>query len=219
MNKAAEQTDPIERMKYLTCFLLAGLHCNPILCKSKAPLNPILGETHQARKTDGTSIYLEQTSHHPPTSNYYMVGPEKSYEMFGFAVVNAQLTGMNSIKGWREGKNVLKFKDGSLITFTTPETRINGLLMGDRTLNYSGALIIKDFNNKIESVTNFNYKDSGKIEAIKNSITSIFSKSDDGSVDHFNITISKLNVQTKIKEPVSEGHGSWLGQVYIESKK
>jgi hypothetical protein len=219
MTQAAEQKDPIERMKYLTVFLLAGLHCNAVLCKSKAPLNPILGETHQANKDDGTTIYLEQTSHHPPTSNYYMVGPEKSYEMFGFAVVNAQLTGVNSIKGWREGKNILKFKDGSLITFTTPETRINGLLMGDRSLNYSGSLIIKDFNNKIESVTHFPYKESGKMEAIKNSITSMFSKGDDAPLDHFAVQISKLNMQTKVKELVCEGHGSWLGQIYIEGKK
>jgi hypothetical protein len=158
MSKAGVETDPIERMKLITVFLLAGLHTNVVFCKSKAPLNPILGETYQAKKDDGTTIDLEQTSHHPPTSNYYMVGPEKIYEMFGFAVVNAQLTGMNSVKGWREGKNLLKFKDGSMITFTTPETRINGLLMGDRSLNYSGSLIIKDFTNKIESVTTFPYK-------------------------------------------------------------
>ena len=95
MNKAAEQTDPIERMKYVTTFLvynfnnqLAGLYCNPLYCKSKAPLNPILGETFQSMKSDGTVIYLEQTSHHPPTSNYHLVGPEKNYELFGFAVVN-----------------------------------------------------------------------------------------------------------------------------------
>lgn len=158
MNKAAEQIDPIERMKYITTFLLSGLHCNPVICKSKAPLNPILGETFQAKKSDGTVIYLEQTSHHPPTSNYQMIGPQKNYEMFGFAVVNANITGVNSIKGWREGKNILKFKDGTLITYTTPETRINGLLMGDRILTYSGTLTIKDFTNKIESSTTFSYK-------------------------------------------------------------
>ena len=44
------------------------------------------------------------------------------------------------------------------MTFTTPETRIIGLLMGDRILNYSGTLIIKDFNNKIESLTSFPFK-------------------------------------------------------------
>lgn len=158
MNKAAEQTDPIERMKYITAFLISGLHCNPVLCKSKAPLNPILGETFQAVKDDGTTIYLEQTCHHPPTSNYHIIGNDKNFELFGYAIVNAQLAGVNSIKGWRDGKNIIKLKDGSVLSFTTPETRINGLLMGERVLNYSGTLIVKDYKNKIESITTFIYK-------------------------------------------------------------
>lgn len=158
MIKAAEEIDPIERIKYVTAFLLSGLHCNPVLCKSKAPLNPILGETYQAVKEDGTTIYLEQTSHHPPTSNYHIIGKNKIFEMFGYAIVNAQLGGMNTIKGWRDGKNIIKFRDGSILSFNTPETRINGLLMGDRTLNYSGTLNIKDYTNKIESISTFSYK-------------------------------------------------------------
>lgn len=158
MNLAAAQTDPIERMKYVTAFLISGLHLNPVLCRSKAPFNPILGETYQARKSDGTTIYLEQTSHHPPTSNLLLVGPEKNYELFGYAVVNATLTGANSLKGWREGKNIIKFKDSSMLTFTTPETRVAGLVMGNRVLNYSGTLIIKDYQNKIESITAFPFK-------------------------------------------------------------
>ncbi len=145
-------------MKYLTAFLLSGLHCNPALCKSKAPLNPILGETYHSKKPDGTEIYLEQTSHHPPTSNYYVIGPGKSYEMFGFAVVIANFSGPNSVKGWRDGKNIIKFKDGTIMTFTTPETRIGGLIMGDRTINYSGTQVIKDFTNKIESIVSFPFK-------------------------------------------------------------
>jgi len=68
------------------------------------------------------------------------------------------MTGMNSIKGWREGKSLIKFKDGTLMTYTTPDMRINGLIMGDRTLNFSGTLTIKDYKNKIESVTHFPFK-------------------------------------------------------------
>jgi hypothetical protein len=121
-------------------------------------LNPILGETYQAVKEDGTTIFLEQTCHHPPTSNYHIKGKDKNFEMFGYAIVNAQLTGMNTIKGWRDGKSIIKFKDGSLLSFNTPETRITGLLMGERVLNYSGTLIVKDYTNKIESITTFIYK-------------------------------------------------------------
>jgi hypothetical protein len=105
------------------------------------------------------------------------------------------------------------------MTFTTPETRISGLLMGDRILNYAGTLVIKDFTNKIESVTSFPFKESGKIEKLKGALTSIFSKADEIPLDHFIIQISQLNKETKTKDLVSEGHGTWLGQVYVEGKK
>lgn len=64
------------------------MHVNPVYCKSKAPFNPVLGETYQAKKSNGTLLYLEQTSHHPPTSHFLMVGPQNSFKMFGFATVN-----------------------------------------------------------------------------------------------------------------------------------
>lgn len=34
------------------------------------PLNPILGETFQARGRDGADILMEQIAHHPPTTAF-----------------------------------------------------------------------------------------------------------------------------------------------------
>jgi len=39
------------------------------------PLNPILGETLVASYPDGTEIYCEQTSHHPPVCYFLVIGP------------------------------------------------------------------------------------------------------------------------------------------------
>jgi hypothetical protein len=47
-------------------------------------LNPILGETLQAKLTDGTEIYAEQISHHPPISYYLIIGPNDSYRFSGY---------------------------------------------------------------------------------------------------------------------------------------
>jgi hypothetical protein len=127
---------------------------------------------------------------------------------------------MNSIKAWREGKNLIRFKDGTTMTYTCPEMRINGAVMGDRVVNYAGNYIIKDFKNKIECQVLFPYKDTGNIESIKNSITKLFSsKEEDVPLDHYIIQIYQVNKTTKQKELVSEGHGSWLGQCYIDGKK
>ena len=118
--KAGIEKDPLERMKLVTAFVLGGLHVNVAYCKSKPPLNPVLGETYQASKKDGCMMYMEQTQHHPPTSNFLMIGPNKSFEIYGTAETCAKVQGLNSLKGWKEGKSIIKFKDGTLMTWTCP---------------------------------------------------------------------------------------------------
>ncbi len=66
---------------------MAGYHKNLTILKHKAPLDAFLGETFQAKKSDGSQIYLEQTSSDPPISNYLLVGPQNLYKLYGTAEV------------------------------------------------------------------------------------------------------------------------------------
>lgn len=104
------------------------------------------------------------------------------------------------------------------MTYTCPDMRINGLIMGERTINYNGTLIVKDFTNKIEATVMFAHKDVGNIESIKNSITKIFSSKEEVPSDNFIIHIMKLNPETKLKELVSDGSGSWVSHIIFENK-
>lgn len=53
---AVKATDPVERLKYV----IAQCVSTTIYNKSfEKPLNPILGETYQARGQDGSFIFLE----------------------------------------------------------------------------------------------------------------------------------------------------------------
>lgn len=127
---------------------------------------------------------------------------------------------MNSIKGQRNGKNILRFSDGTMMTYSVPEMVINGLLMGERTINYSGSMVVKDFKNKIEGSILFAYKEDGTMESIKNSITGLFkSKEKKIPSDDVVIQILQVNPTTKQKDFVSEGSGSWLGEIIIDSKR
>ena len=56
MTAAALTSDPVERMKHLMTFSIS--YCYSAHTFEK-PLNPILGETYQARMEDGTEILLE----------------------------------------------------------------------------------------------------------------------------------------------------------------
>lgn len=53
--------------------LHAGLH--HAFENWRKPFNPILGETWQAQLSDGTCMFMEQISHHPPVSAFHMEGP------------------------------------------------------------------------------------------------------------------------------------------------
>lgn len=77
LEKAAKIKDPLERMKYSVVIMIAtGI----LTVQSEKPFNPILGETYQGY-VDGCPLYIEQISHHPPISAYYMVG--RGYKMYG----------------------------------------------------------------------------------------------------------------------------------------
>ena len=73
---AGYATDPVERMKFVMIGSIAALHPTHHFDK---PLNPVLGETFQAKLIDGTEVFLEQTCHHPPISSILVDGPENIY--------------------------------------------------------------------------------------------------------------------------------------------
>ena len=95
MTKAATATDPVERMRWVVTELIAGLHNT---CTQLKPFNPILGETYEAKYEDGTQVFCEQSSHHPPVSNLEVLGPNNSYHIYGFGEWLASFGG-NTVKG------------------------------------------------------------------------------------------------------------------------
>ena len=91
------------------------------------PLNPILGETFQARGQDGSRIYLEQISHHPPIS--YMSVEHENYQLTGSMewVIRA---GLQSAEVEYIGSRDVTFKDGGCIKLNQPRDKIYGLFLG-----------------------------------------------------------------------------------------
>ena len=200
-------------MKYLLAFAVSGIHQGPMICRSRAPFNPILGETYQAvNENDGSKLFLEQTEHHPPTFNYSVVGPNNHFQYNGFGTIDAHLNTINMIKGERLGKNILKFDDGSLFTFSTLKTRINGIIMGDRIYNYYGDLVIKDYRNKVECVMTLSD------EVQQGMLSKILYGKDNPQYDESIAVIKQVNPKTKEKEIKAKGYASWLGQVIFGDK-
>jgi hypothetical protein len=45
LSKAAEETDPVERLKMVACYFISGLYVNSTVGQGRLPINPIIGET------------------------------------------------------------------------------------------------------------------------------------------------------------------------------
>jgi Oxysterol-binding protein len=73
-----------------------------------------LGETLEGFYNDGSKIYAEQISHHPPISYVFMEGMNKAYKFHGYYNVEAS-AGLNSVTIVNKGKRKVIFKDGQTI--------------------------------------------------------------------------------------------------------
>ena len=92
----------------LICATLGNFYIN---CSFLKPLNPILGETISGSYADGTKVFAEQISHHPPVSYFYAVGPENSYKFYGYYNYEASAS-INSLTLKNKGKRQILFADG-----------------------------------------------------------------------------------------------------------
>jgi hypothetical protein len=138
-------TDPVERAKYCLTCLISGI------CMSgsqKKPFNPYLGETFEAEYSDGSKMYMEHTSHHPPISNFYI---DTSYgaKVYGRFEQVADM-GANSMDIIYRGPLNIRFSDGTIATLFYPLAHTSGVVWGSRTVRFDKKGCYIDTTNKIK---------------------------------------------------------------------
>jgi hypothetical protein len=198
---AARTTDPVERFKLAITFAISGMHLS---AQCKKPFNPILGETFQAAFCDGTDVYMEQTTHHPPASNWQMVGAGNTFQYWGRGVGSASARG-NVIRGYQHGPNVLDFPNGQRITWNLPVLTVQGIAWGDRVQHFDGMLQFRDDTNHLSCDLHMNAEALGFVK-------SLFSKPKQPT-DYLrgDIMVGPPTKQTK----VATVEGSWLTHLEI----
>eukprot|EP00295_Goniomonas_pacifica_P017541 CAMPEP_0175845576 /NCGR_PEP_ID=MMETSP0107_2-20121207/22300_1 /TAXON_ID=195067 ORGANISM="Goniomonas pacifica, Strain CCMP1869" /NCGR_SAMPLE_ID=MMETSP0107_2 /ASSEMBLY_ACC=CAM_ASM_000203 /LENGTH=459 /DNA_ID=CAMNT_0017160147 /DNA_START=42 /DNA_END=1421 /DNA_ORIENTATION=+ len=139
--KAAGEKDPLERFKLVVAYYLAGVHCST--GEWFKPLNPVLGETYQACLDDGTSIFMEQTSHHPPVTSWQVFGPQREFSFYGHVQYAASF-GYNKLRVTHSGRRVLEFADGGKICFTNPSDVFSNVFWGEPRHETLGTVTLSD---------------------------------------------------------------------------
>ena len=69
-----------EKFKYVLAGIISpnyymNMFLKPVI-NALTQFNPIIGETLQGSYSDGTKVYCEQISHHPPITYFLVVGPQ-----------------------------------------------------------------------------------------------------------------------------------------------
>jgi hypothetical protein len=137
LEKAAMISDKLERIKLITTYYITAFHFSLALTK---PFNPIIGETFQA-KVGNNLVYLEQTSHHPPISHYYVKNP--NFVSYGYINIEPS-TGPNTLTADNKGLRIVKLNDGTTYQIKMPKFYMTGLSVGNRFVNFVGNLVVED---------------------------------------------------------------------------
>eukprot|EP00824_Muranothrix_gubernata_P007439 TRINITY_DN194_c0_g1_i1.p1 TRINITY_DN194_c0_g1~~TRINITY_DN194_c0_g1_i1.p1 ORF type:complete len:451 (+),score=63.67 TRINITY_DN194_c0_g1_i1:2-1354(+) len=212
--RAAKLSDPIERLKIVTIGVLSGfVHT----LEMEKPLNPMLGETCQATLENGTKIYIEQISHHPPMTSFICYGPKESFKFYGRVNPTINFHG-NNLDACGNNIATLVFKDGHKIYLEEfPYMKCNGILTGAVKINWKGQLVFSENRKKAVSRTFFDI-------GVKKSLF--------GSKDHtleelegmiyyptkgapIKSKAKRISEQTDVQEEICRLSGSWLKEILI----
>ena len=85
----------------------------------------------------------------------------KAYEFYGYYEFTGNM-GANHLKSGLRGPNNIVFKDGHHIRFRVPDFKLGGTVMGERSVEASGNIVLEDLTNNRKAVVIFStYQKSG----------------------------------------------------------
>lgn len=151
LDKAAEVSDPYERMVYVAAFAVSAYASSYSRAGNK-PFNPLLGETYECIREDkGFRFLSEQVSHHPPISACY--AESRNFIFWQEARVKTKFWG-KSMEFQPLGKVHLCFpSSGDTYVWNKVTTCVHNIFSGQRWVDQYGELHIT--NNQISCKLTF----------------------------------------------------------------
>lgn len=168
----------------------------------------ILGKCRLRSKRRICILKCYASSHHPPVCAFYVRG--NGYTLSGhYEFVSSFNRSPNSLVNFQSGSSTITLDNGDVITYTLPKLRMNGILFGDRTMEWTDECQFHDVKNKIEATVKFNSPSSLK--------PSIFTRSTPSGQTLLSGSI--INPANKeLDEKVCSIEGSWCDQLLFDKK-
>ncbi|GJJ09161.1 hypothetical protein Clacol_003383 [Clathrus columnatus] len=162
---------------------------NDSMGSEKKPLNPVLGELFYGYWPDKngrgkTTLVVEQVSHHPPITAYYISNESKKISLEGSSGQRTSFSG-GSIIVKQEGHAVLtiELSDGKKETFliTLPKLRIDGIWYGSPYIELTESSYIQSSSGYLSTI---NYSGRGYFSGKTHSFKALVTPPGSTSVKH-----------------------------------
>ncbi len=149
--------NPLERLKIVTAAQVSSIHTGVMNNGIRTPLNPIIGETTCQATDQGSTLYTEQTSHHPPISHFQLIGPASvPFILSGYVEFKVTLDyGFSSANCTMPGYLQLTLPNGDVMEFTTKAVKVTGLFFKEKRVNIVNQMTVKDITHNLRSVIQF----------------------------------------------------------------
>ena len=216
VNHILTLNDPLEKMKSIVSYTIASKH---LLLSYAKPLDPVIGETQQYETKD-LKVYTECIATNPVKINFYCIS--NNFKAHGFFEPKENC-GTSCTKIQKGMKLFLEIKDNDQTTYeiNSPIFKVEGLISGNRTVNWTGSQVILDKKNKIYAKSIFD------IENKKGFFKKLFFNNKKERFDYFKGIITK-NIELISNDSLEifssndvekYYEGNWVDFVSIDGKK
>nr|XP_018900171.1 PREDICTED: oxysterol-binding protein-related protein 2 [Bemisia tabaci] len=151
--KAAQETDPLIRMQYMSAFAVSALSSN--WERPGKPFNPLLGETYELQR-DGFKVVCEQVSHHPPVSAFH--AESEHFIFYGSIYPKLKFWG-KSVEIQPKGTVTVELtRWGEAYTWSNVNCCVHNLIVGKLWIEQYGTMEIR--NHKTGHTSTLTFKPS-----------------------------------------------------------
>ncbi|XP_066247528.1 oxysterol-binding protein-related protein 2 [Euwallacea similis] len=147
---AAQQEDPVSRLKYIIGFAVSALASN--WERLGKPFNPLLGETYELERED-FKIVCEQVSHHPPVSAFH--AESEDWVFHGSIHPKLKFWG-KSVEIQPKGTVTVEFpKLKEAYTWSNVTCCVHNIIMGKMWMEQCGTMEIIGHNTGYKAILTF----------------------------------------------------------------
>ncbi|CAI7575880.1 unnamed protein product [Penicillium glandicola] len=155
LDHAAQSTDPVERLMYVTAFAVSSLSSNRVRERSiRKPFNPMLGETYELVREDrGFRFIAEKVSHRPVQLAYQADSKEWSISQ---SPMPSQKFWGKSAEITTEGRvRITLHSTGDRYSWTAATSFLRNIIAGEKYVEPVGELAVTNESSGHRSISTF----------------------------------------------------------------